>query len=221
MARTPDTSAGTGMPAQTVGTFVLGVDLDGVCADFTAGLRPIAAEWLGVKEDSLTPTPTYNYPEWGLAAAGGFDALYRYAVTRRNLLRDLPPVRGASLVLRRLWTRKKVRIRIITHRLYFEFFHRVAVSQTIEWLDHHDFPYWDICFMKDKAAVGADLYIEDSPQNVVDLRQAGKNVIAFINSTNHHLPPPKADNWEGLESLVLAEIDTWEKGGTRPALPGV
>jgi len=28
--------------------FVLGVDLDGVVADFIGGLRPIAAEWLGV-----------------------------------------------------------------------------------------------------------------------------------------------------------------------------
>jgi hypothetical protein len=28
--------------------FVLGVDLDGVVCDFYGGLRPIAAEWLGV-----------------------------------------------------------------------------------------------------------------------------------------------------------------------------
>ena len=32
--------------------FVLGVDLDGVCADFIGGLRPIAAEWLDVKESN-------------------------------------------------------------------------------------------------------------------------------------------------------------------------
>ena len=29
-------------------SFVFGVDLDGVVADFYGGLRPIAAEWLGV-----------------------------------------------------------------------------------------------------------------------------------------------------------------------------
>lgn len=34
--------------------FILGVDLDGVCADFYVGIRPIAAEWLGVEETSLT-----------------------------------------------------------------------------------------------------------------------------------------------------------------------
>ena len=34
------------MPADR--RFVLGVDLDGVCADFYGGLKPVAAEWLGV-----------------------------------------------------------------------------------------------------------------------------------------------------------------------------
>ncbi len=27
--------------------FIFGVDLDGVCADFYEGIRPMAAEWLG------------------------------------------------------------------------------------------------------------------------------------------------------------------------------
>ena len=83
--------------------YVLGVDLDGVCADFAGGLRRIAADWLDVDIDDLDPAPSRDYPEWGLDAAGGFDALYRYAVTRRDLFRDLPPVPGASLALRRIW----------------------------------------------------------------------------------------------------------------------
>lgn len=33
--------------------FVLGVDLDGECADFIGALRPIAAEWLGVQVNEL------------------------------------------------------------------------------------------------------------------------------------------------------------------------
>lgn len=191
--------------------FVLGVDLDGVCADFAAGLRPIAAEWLGVDADALTDRPSHNYPEWNLEESGGFDALYRYAVTRRGLLRDLPPVPGASLTLRRLWTTKRLRIRIITHRLYFEFFHREAISQTIDWLDRHDFPYWDLCFMRDKAAVGADLYLEDSADNVRALRAAGHDVIAFIHSQNRDLEPPRAENWEEVESLVLEALKRWEE----------
>ena len=203
--------------------FVLGVDLDDVCANFVAGLRPIAAEWLCVPEESLTETPSRNYPEWGLDAVGGFDALYRYAVTRRDLLKNLPPMDGASLVLRRLWAQERIRIRIITYRLYFEFFHAVAVSQTIEWLDQHDFPYWDLCFMKDKAAVGADLYIEDSVSNVKALRDARKKVIAFATSQNGELGADRAKDWREVEERVRAELAVWRAeraASTSPALPG-
>jgi 5'(3')-deoxyribonucleotidase len=193
--------------------FVLGVDLDWVCADFAAGLRPIAAEWMGVNMEELTPEPSFDFPEWGLEAAGGFEDLYRYAVTRRELFKNVPPVPGASLTLRRLWTAKRIRIRIITFRLYFEFVHEVAVSQTIGWLDRYDFPYWDLCFMKDKAAVGANLYIDDSISQVKALRQAGKKAILFITSQNRQavIAPPRAENWKDVERLVLEEVELWEK----------
>lgn len=193
--------------------FVLGVDLDWVCADFAAGLRPIAAKWLGVDVKELTLGPSLHFPEWNLEEAGGFDELYRYAVTRQELFRKCPPVQGAALVLRRLWTAKRVRIRIITYRLYFEFFHQVAISQTIQWLDDHDFPYWDLCFMKDKAAVGADLYIDDSIEAVESLRAAGRQVIAFITSQNRNagLDEPRAETWQQVEQLVLQNVERWER----------
>lgn len=201
--------------------FVLGVDLDGVCADFMRGLRRVAADWMEVDEDGLTLEPSVDYPEWGIQAAGGFDALYRFAVTRRDLFRIVPPVPGAALGLRRLFTAEQVRIRIITYRLYFEFFHRMAVEQTIEWLDHHDFPYWDLCFMKDKAAVGADLYIEDSASNIRDLRAAGKDVIAFITPQNRSagLEEPQAEDWAQVEDLVMRHVETWRE--TREATPSL
>jgi|GEM_PF-4065911 len=48
--------------------FIFGVDLAGVCADYTAALRPIAAEWLGVPVESLAPDPGYDFPEWNLGS---------------------------------------------------------------------------------------------------------------------------------------------------------
>src|SRR5262245_39575430 len=128
--------------------FVLGVDLDGVVADFYGGMRPIAAEWLGVPLESLTPTPSYGLDEWNIAKVGTYDDLHRFAVTQRNLFRQLTPMRGAPPALRRL-SRLGIRIRIVTHRLYIERFHQEAIDQTVGWLDHHDIPYWDLCFMKD------------------------------------------------------------------------
>jgi uncharacterized protein (TIGR02246 family) len=51
--------------------FVLGVDLDGVCADFYRGLRPIAAEWLGVDVATLPERVSWGLPEWGIDNVAG------------------------------------------------------------------------------------------------------------------------------------------------------
>jgi len=190
--------------------FVFGVDLDGTCADFYGGLRPIAAEWLGVALESLTETVSWGLPEWGIdRSPGGYERLHRFAVTQKELFRVLKPMPGAPVALRRLSV-DGIRIRIITHRLFIKYFHKIAVQQTIEWLDSHDIPYWDLCFMQDKAAVGADLYIEDSPANVRQLRVDGHSTIVFSNSTNLDLPGPRANSWNEVVDLVLAEVGRWK-----------
>jgi 5'(3')-deoxyribonucleotidase len=148
--------------------------------------------------------------EWGVdQAPGGYERLHRFAVTQRELFLKMPPMAGAPQALRRL-SIEGVRIRIITHRLFIKYFHQVAVSQTIQWLDRHDIPYWDLCFMQQKTAVGADLYIEDSPANVERLRAEGAKTIVFTNSTNEHLPSPRAHHWDEVLELVLAEKRAWE-----------
>lgn len=189
--------------------FVLGVDLDGVVADFVGGLKPIAAEWLGVPVQQLTEQLSYGFAEWNLEACGGYEALHRFAVKERDLFRTLPPIAGAPAALRRLATRE-VRIRIITHRLYIPWFHREAVQQTVEWLEQHGIPYWDLCFMRDKAAVGANLYLEDNPSNIEALRADGHATIVMSNSTNTHLPGPRAHNWRDIERMVSEALQRWQ-----------
>jgi 5'(3')-deoxyribonucleotidase len=190
--------------------FVFGVDLDGVVADFYGGLRPIAAEWLGVDLDTLPERVSWGLIEWGVdRAPGGYEALHKFAVMQRELFLKLPPMHGAPQTLRKL-SKEGVRIRVITHRLFIKYFHQIAVSQTIQWLDRHDIPYWDLCFMQQKTAVGADLYIEDSPDNVERLRAEGARTIVFSNSTNEQLVPPRAGSWEEVLEMVLAEKEVWK-----------
>jgi 5'(3')-deoxyribonucleotidase len=190
--------------------FVFGVDIDGVVSDFYAGIRPLAAEWLGVEENTLIENVSYGLPEWRLDRAGGlpsekaYEKFHRWAVVERNLFQILKPFPQAPLVLRRLAHVYDVRIRIITHRLYVKHFHKEAIMQTTEWLNSHNIPYYDLCFMKEKAAVGACLYIEDSPTNIERLRKSGCKVIVYSNSTNLELDPPRAHNWGEVEALVTA-----------------
>jgi 5'(3')-deoxyribonucleotidase len=178
---------------------VLGVDLDGVCADFYARMREVAAEWFERPIDDLTTSPTYGLREWGVEA-NKYDNLHRFAVTSRELFASVPMIPGARKVLRRL-SDEDYHIRIITHRLFIHFSHAVAVQQTIEWLDQHAIPYRDLCFMKDKDQVGADIYIEDAPHNVERLRKK-YYTICFANSTNTMISEPRAKDWEEVYDLV-------------------
>jgi len=46
--------------------FVLGVDLDGVCADHAAAFRRVVAADRGVDESSLPDQQTWDFTEWDL-----------------------------------------------------------------------------------------------------------------------------------------------------------
>jgi len=194
--------------------FVLGVDLDGVCADYYPFMRTVVAEWLGRDPESLTEEVGWDMAEWGIEP-GEFHKVHRFAVVERSLFLKMGMIPGAGPALRRL-SNLGIRIRIITHRLIIEHFHQMAVAQTVEWLDHHAIPYWDLCFMGEKGAVNADLYVEDSPHNIEALLRDSRDVIVFSHSANRHLdvaPDRRAHNWEEAERLVMARFQTWQTRG--------
>jgi 5'(3')-deoxyribonucleotidase len=209
--------------------FVLGLDLDGVCADFYARMREVTAEWRGVDVDTLTPEVTFGLPEWGVRQPtdndpGEYDRIHRFAVTQRGLFENMEPIAGAPQSIRRLGT-EGVRIRIITHRLFIRWFHEIAVAQTVRWLDHHGIPYWDLCLMRDKESVDADVYVEDSPRNIQSLREAGREAIVFGNSTNLHLddaPGGRAETWDQAEEMIRERYYAFldDQGCARPPAPG-
>jgi len=180
---------------------VIGVDLDGVCADFYGRMREIASEWF---ERPLTELPvevSYGMTEWGVTDKSQYESLHRFAVTQRELFKTMPMLPGARKYLRML-SDEGYRIRIITHRLFIHYFHASAVQQTVEWLDNNGIPYWDLCFMKEKEQVGADIYVEDTPDNIIQLRDRGLFTICFANSTNGHISSPRAASWREVYEMV-------------------
>jgi 5'(3')-deoxyribonucleotidase len=191
--------------------FIFGVDLDGVVGDFYGAMREIAAEWLDKPISQLTENVSFGFEEWGINDFGGYDRLHRFAVTQRALFRNMKPVKNASAILRKL-SAYGIRIRIITHRLFLKYSHKTTITQTVEWLDSYDIPYWDLCFMKDKGAVGAHVYIDDAPINIERLRANRCKCIVFSNSTNQGVRGPRANNWHDVENLVLRAKEEWSTG---------
>ncbi len=197
--------------------FVLGVDLDGVCADYHHGFRDVVAADRGVDPATLEPPTDWGYHHWGVDEVE-FMRLHKLAVTEKRMFQSLPVMDGCPDALWRL-SDLGVWIRIITHRLYVNWGHAVTVSDTVTWLDEHRIPYRDICFLGDKPQVGADAYIDDAPHNIDALRAAGNTVIVFDQPYNKSLDGPRAHSWTEAEELVqdLAA----RKTAIQPQLPGL
>lgn len=182
------------------GHFVLGVDLDGVCADWGAGFRALAARHLGIEEDALPPAHTWEMTEWGLEE-GAIDELFRISVTQERLFRHLPAYDRVGEVLTQL-SHDGVHIRIVTHRLALPGAHANTVHDTVEWLEEHGIPYWDLCFLGRKSDLNLDLLIDDAPHNIASLREAGRNVLVMDQPYNRHLGGPRAMNWTEVDAHV-------------------
>lgn len=180
--------------------FVLGVDLDGVCADHTGAFRSIVADARGISPDELPLQRSWSFAEWGFGD-DDFEHFHRLAVLEHRMFRHMPPIDGCAEALWRL-SDAGVWIRVVTHRLYVNWGHAVAAADTVEWLDTAHIPYRDLCFLGAKAEVQADLYIDDAPHNVESLRRAGNEVIVFDQPYNRGLPGPRATSWSEVEELV-------------------
>jgi 5'-nucleotidase len=197
--------------------FVFGVDLDGVVADYTLGFRDIVAEARGIDPEMLPLDRSWAFDEWGFGP-GDFDHYHRIAVNERRLLASLPMIEGSADALWRL-SDAGVWIRVITHRLYTNWGHAAAISDTVAWLDGNQIPYRDICFLGAKPEVEADCYIDDAPHNIEALRAQGNAVIVYDQPYNRHLPAPRARDWRQVEELVHQLVA--EAGRhVQPQIPG-
>jgi 5'-nucleotidase len=195
---------------------VIGVDLDGVCADYESALRSSVAARRGIDPASLPPQrATGSFSEWGLTPAT-FEDAHRRAVVEDRIFRTMQPYPDVAEVLWRL-SDAGVWIRIITHRLLFNRAHEISAADTAWWLDAHRIPYRDLCFIGDKATVGADLYVDDSPHNIIALRGAGRTAVVFDQPYNQHLDGPRVRSWLELEQVVDGSATlagTGEEGGS-------
>lgn len=192
---------------------VLGVDLDAVCADYEGAFRDSVARRTGRDPAELTPQTTWDaYSEWGMSFAE-FEEAHRTAVVEDRIFREMQPLPGVSEALWQL-SDEGVWIRIITHRLIFNGAHEVSAADTAWWLDHHRIPYRDLCFIGDKPDVGADVYVDDSPRNIIGLRAAGRTAIVFDQPYNRDLAGPRVSSWGEVTAFVLGLL-----AGRRAQLP--
>ncbi len=186
--------------------FVLGVDLDGVVADYETGFRKFIANKKKLDIDSIPKANHWSFTQsgWPIKDEEEFLELHREAVTQDRLFANLDPVAGAS---ESLWALSDagIRIRIVTHRLVVNFSHASAITDTVSFLDRHNIPYRDLCFVKDKAEVGTDLIIDDAPHNIKNLRRArgDDSAMVFDQLYNRDIVGLRARSWNDVVDEVV------------------
>jgi 5'(3')-deoxyribonucleotidase len=179
----------------------LGIDLDGVVADFNAGwmsrynrdfgasLEPSqVVMWDGLHQ--LTHFETMD-EFWAWAQAGG-----------ASIFRDLPAIDGAVETITDL--AREHRIVIVSSKYDW------AIADTLAWLSEHRIPAREIHFVWDKTTVPCDIYLEDAPHNLEGLisKRPESLVCRMVRPWNRPLEgATDVADWAGFRAAVLA----WEQ----------
>lgn len=191
---------------------VLGLDLDDTSAFYLEGLKQFIVEkeadfFNGMSDEEIKahfPDLT-SYDDFIWSRINGdrskFEAYHCEAV-ESGLFRRLTPQPGVSEALWKLNNEHDFHIYVITSRFVKHGQHARVLTDTATWLDENKIPYRDIMFVKNKVDVVADVYIDDSPTNIRNLRAAGREVIVFDQTYNREFDGPRAKNWDEAYQLL-------------------
>lgn len=172
------------------------VDLDGVVYDFVGALR----SWLiakGYPKVGAEPQH-WDFPEWGIPPER-IELECMEAVAAGHLFWTGTAVEGAAEVLRAIRIEGHT-IKFVTARCWSG-----SVEATHAWLATQGIEYDGIVFVRDKACVAADLYLDDAPHQIVALRSAGRRAVVFDQPYNRAISGERVVGWLAFWELVGTE----------------
>lgn len=188
---------------------IIGIDFDGVVADFISGFRAWVIRQTGRAIVEFPDPQTWEfYSEWGLSRDEWEKLLRTFMYSEEfKYLTPLPGVLEGLGELRRMGHH----IAIITARGCDERSTRKAQAVTCEWLARHNTPYDSLIFTGEKGMVALDILLDDRPEN--------------LNDAGAHLAIPVCMDmlynrgWEGhrvssfaefVRLVAIGKFDPWE-----------
>ncbi len=178
----------------------LGIDLDGVVADFNTGwIERYNAEF-GASLDTAD-VQMWNAPV-GLTHFASMGEFWRWAETcgeGATLFRVLEPYPGALDALHRLARRNT--IVIVTTKPHY------AHHDTFAWLAEHRVPTAEVHIVDVKHEVPCDVYLDDADHNLMSIRAARPEamVCRYVRPWNRaHDGVDDVAGWDDFERLVAA-----------------
>lgn len=176
----------------------LGIDLDGVVADFNGGWMD---RYNREHDAALSSDMVTNWD--GLHKLTHFRHMAEFWMWARNhggssIFRHLEPYSGAVETLRAL-NRRGHDIVILTAKPDW------AVHDTFEWLADHRIPTREVHCLDDKWRIECDLYLDDSPYVVPDLvrHRPDRTVCRFVRPWNRPVEGTvEVESWEDVDRVV-------------------
>lgn len=175
----------------------LGIDLDGVVADFTAGCIRL------YNQDHGTDLRPAQIEEWhGILDITHFRSMGEFWTWARrgagpSLFRELETYEGATAWLDRLASAHEVVI--ITTKPSW------AVHDTYAWLADKRIPTREVHITAQKWRIRCDVYLEDNPHQLHDLvrNRPEATVCRFVRPWNHPAPGlVDIHDWDEFGALV-------------------
>lgn len=174
----------------------LGIDLDGVVADFNAGW---IARYNQHFEGALTPDQVMHWD--GLVPMTHFADMDEFWSWARegtsSIFRELPCYEGACPALAAL--ARDHDIVVISSKYDW------AIPDTLEWLAEHRFPTREIHFTWEKHTVDCDVYLEDAPHNLELLvrERPDRTTCRFVRPWNTPIEGAvDVHNWDEFAAVV-------------------
>ena len=181
-------------------TLRLGIDLDGVVADFSAG-------WIArFNRDHGTSLTVEDVTEWDapmlLTGFADIDEFWSWFATAGDtggsIFADLDPYPGALEALHWLAGHGHELVVLSTKPDF-------AVHETYRWLAHHGFPSREIHLLDDKANVECDVYLDDADHNLEALTQRRPDALVCRYVRPWNRPWQRAvdvHGWRDFEQVV-------------------
>jgi 5'(3')-deoxyribonucleotidase len=175
----------------------LGIDLDGVVADFNEGWMRLYNDDFGT---DLVPEMVRTWDVFlDLTHFKSSAAFWKWARNDRGpgLFRNLPLFPGALESLNRL--SRNHSIVIITTKP------RWANAETFAWIADNNIPTREVHITGRKWEVDCDVYLDDGPHNLeaLVLERPDRTTCRFVRPWNQNVPGAvDVDTWDTFEALV-------------------